>query len=633
MLLSAVLLINGVFLPCFAKTNKDEEEKQFTEVKSIDTGTVKTLENKTYDDALTVKEIHIDGNSLVNTENILNKINIKAGAKFNRDTVQEDLKNIYKMGYFTEKIKAVPRQTDKGITLYIQVEENVPVIGFNILGNNIISNEEIILQLKSQEGLPQNITELNNSIKSIEKLYADKGYILARVQKVSDDPDGMINIQINEGIINDIGISGNTKTRDFVIKRNITAMSGEVYNENKIKQDMARLFGTQAFSDVRRVISASPSNPDKYDIIIEVDEKRTGSISLGGGVDTETGFFGTVGYADNNFRGLGQELNANTTIGSGVILGNDTVIDKIPIQFEANFVEPRLKNTLNSLRLNAFVRDMASYQVPYGIERRFGTEIELARPIKKIPNLAGNVSMGIERVSMREGNEGETNQKFIDMGYTNDFKIAERARELQGGTYISVGPGVVYDSRNNIVNTTNGWYSAVSLKESLSISGDAGSFNKLNTSIKKYTPIGEKSTFMVGTKLSSRLVGDLPEFANFRLGGPYSIRGFREGEVGSGQGFMMATAEFRTPIPYMDRLKYKILRDVRAAFFVDAGTIFHKTFSTGLYDRPGSGISVGSGLMVPIPMLGPVRFDYGFPITNARSAGKHGCFSFGFGDR
>jgi len=211
----SVLLITAFVLStfsqhCFAKNTSDEEKKQFIEVKSIDTGNIKTLENKTYDDAITIKEIYIDGNNLVNAQNILNKLNIKVGTKFDKDLIQEDLKSIYKMGYFTEKIKAVPQQTASGIVLRLQVEENVPVTGFNVTGNNVVSGEEILKLLNNQEGLPQNITELNNSIKDIEKLYADKGYILARVQKISDDPDGVINIQLNEGKIQEIDISGNT---------------------------------------------------------------------------------------------------------------------------------------------------------------------------------------------------------------------------------------------------------------------------------------------------------------------------------------------------------------------------------------------------------------------------------------
>lgn len=630
-LLLAVILFNITLQSCFAEEVK--EEKQFTELKNIDTGSVKTLENKSYDEAVTIKEIYVSGNSLVKTDDILNKLNLKPGTNFDRNLVQQDLRNIYQMGYFTEKIKAVPKQTGKGITLYIQVEENIPVTGFNIVGNKSVKTEEILQLLRNQQGLPQNVTELNDAIKNLEKLYAEKGYILARVEKVSDDPDGLITIKLNEGEIQDINVSGNTKTKDYVIKRNITLKPGEVYDENKMKKDLARLFGTQAFSDVRRVISISPDNPDKYNVTVEVDEKRTGSISIGGGIDTETGLFGSVGYADNNFRGRGQELSTNCTLGSGVILDNSAVVDKLPLQFQLNFVEPRLKNSLNSLRSTAFLTDMASYQVPLSVERRYGGEIELARPIKKVQNLAGSFSMGVEKISLREGDEGGIKEKFDIGGYTDAFRVAERTKELKGGTYLSLGPGVVYDTRNSIVSPTDGWYSTASFKESFMIFGDAGTYGKIQGSVKRYFPVGKNSTILLNGRAAAKAVGNLPEFAAFRLGGPYSVRGFREGDVGNGDGFLMASAEFRTPVPLLDRVKYNFVKNIRLAFFADAGTILNENFISELYNRPGYGISIGSGLLVPIPMLGPIRFDYGYPITSTGSGNKKGAFSFAVGER
>ena len=75
--------------------------------------------------------------------------------------------------------------------------------------------------LSSYEGKPQNILGINNAINEIQELYSSRGYILARVTKVSDDPDGVINVIIDEGVIGDIIVEGNNKTKDFIVKRNI----------------------------------------------------------------------------------------------------------------------------------------------------------------------------------------------------------------------------------------------------------------------------------------------------------------------------------------------------------------------------------------------------------------------------
>ncbi|MDD3014616.1 MAG: BamA/TamA family outer membrane protein [Candidatus Gastranaerophilales bacterium] len=622
-----LLTVLNTNLVCYSK---DEEEKEpLIEAGKIDPKKLNTLQDRTYDEGITIKDIEISGNNLVKSDTILVKLSTKKGSKFDRELIQRDLKTIYDMGYFTERIKAVPQSSTTGIKLQIHVEENVPVTGFNILGNNVITTSEINNILKNQAGLPQNIAELNRSVEKIEELYAEKGYILSRIKKITDDPDGTINMQINEGIIDDIKITGNTKTKDFIIKRNMYTAPGMTYNENILKQDLTRIYTSQAFSDVRRVISASAKDPNKYSVSIEVDEKRTGSISLGGGVDTGSGLFGMVGYADNNFRGLGQQLSLNFLAGSAALLQDRDIIRRASLQIEANFVEPRFRNTLNSISSTAFARDYASYQIPLGIERRIGGEIEIARPIKKIPHLAGSVSAGFENVNIKEGNYDEIKNLYNTKG----VDIKERAKQLSGGTFVSLGPSVVYDTRNNYINPTSGWYNTAGFKESFAISGDSSTFGKVTVSTRKYIPVGQKSTITLSGRLGSKVIGDMPEFAAFRLGGYNTIRGFYEGDVGTGTGFMMGSAELRTPIPFIDKVtKIGFFRDMRAAAFIDTGTIFNRSITDTLYNRPGYAISTGLGLRVVVPGMGPIRVDYGYPISYVGAGNKRGGrFTFGFG--
>ncbi len=144
------------------------------------------------------------------------------GDEYSRDLIQNDLKNIYQMGFFTEKMKAVPIQNPDGsLTLKIILEENAPVTDFTIDGNTVISNDEILSFLEPLKGEPQNIDEINLAIQKIQEYYGSKGYILARVDSLYDDPDGTLNVHINEGEIDKILISGNDKTKDYIISRNI----------------------------------------------------------------------------------------------------------------------------------------------------------------------------------------------------------------------------------------------------------------------------------------------------------------------------------------------------------------------------------------------------------------------------
>lgn len=580
-------------------------------------------------DAVYIKDIEVVGTNIIKPEYVINQLQLQRGDEFSRDIIQNDLKHIYQMGFFTEKMKAIPLQNPDGsITLKIVLEENTPVTDFTIDGNTVISSDEILSFLSPLRGEPQNITDINNAIQKIQEYYASKGYILARVDSLYDDPDGTINIHINEGLINKILISGNEKTKDYVIARNILTEAGTVYNENLIKEDLVRLYATQAYKDVKRDIQPSEENPETYDVTIQVEEQRTASLSIGGGLDSATGIFGSAGISDNNFRGLNQRVGLNVLAGSGVILNDSSIVNHMNFQAELSFFEPYFYNADNSLMSKLFFRDFGSYQIPLAIEQRFGAEATVAHKVKTNKHLTSTFSLGLEQVNVKEGDL----DTIAGLYSAHNIPISQRARQLEGGTFLSLSPGLIYDTRDSAINPRNGLLANVRLDEAVNLAGFENSFTKLTGSVKKYVPIGKKSSLSFLAKGGGKIAGDMPEVMAFRLGGPYSIRGFRMSGVGTGDTFIMGSAELATPIPFLDRLKLKFLDNVRMTFFVDAGKIFNPTISDTIYDRPMQAVTAGVGLKVYIPGMGPLSIDYGIPITNPGDTNSRGYFTFGVGD-
>lgn len=634
-LITVLLLTAANFGRVYAQS-AEEEENISTPAEQIEPEAIPTETKRTYDEGITVKQIDIVGNMLVTDDKILGKMKTKQGSTFDRGALQEDLKSIYDMGYFTDKIKVVPEASPTGVKLRIEVEENIPITGVNFTGNTVISTAELEDLFKDQTGLPQNISQLNEAVAKIEKIYADKGFVLARVKKISDDPDGMVNIEINEGIIDKIKLVGNSKTKDHIIKRNMQSLEGSIYNEDLLKDDLKRVYGTQSFEDVRRVISASTKDPDKYDVTIEVDEKRTGSISLGGGVDTGSGIFGSIGYTNSNFLGRGQNISAVVMAGSGVIHRQSDTVRRASLQFEGSYGIPRIGNTYNSLQTTVFGREYASYQIPLGIERRFGGEVTWARPIKRFRNVAGSIGLEVENIDLREGNF------FGWLGYyaaafpdnTLQQAINTRAQELEGGTFMTIGPSLAYDTRNNALSPTKGWYHTIKVKESFGF-GDINQFGRVYGSFRRYIPLGQKTTFALNFQAGSKMFGSIPEFSMFRLGGTNTIRGFREGSIGTGGQYLMGTAEIRAPVPFLAKIKkIPFVDNLKCAFFVDAGRIFNGSISNQIYGRPAYGLSTGFGVRINIPGMGPVRIDYGIPLTKlGLYYGEGGRFNFGFGEK
>ena len=578
----------------------------------------------------TIKNIEFYGLNSVPQSEITDKMQMKAGEEYTREKMQADLKTIYETGYFTEKMKAIPTTNPDGtVSVKIVVEENIPVKDFTIEGNSVISTEDILATLTGMKGKPQNITQLNIAISKIQELYQEKGYILARIDSVTDDPDGTINISIKEGIIDKIMIEGNEKTKDYIVARNILTEPGMIYNENLIKEDLVRLYATQAFKDVTREIEPSEEIPDAYDITIKIQEQRTASISVGGGLDTVTGLFGSMGITENNFRGRCERLSLTGLVGTGVILNDSSVKDHMNIQAELSYFKPYFYNADTSLNTRIFFRDFGSYQVPLAVERRYGGEVTLAHKLKFNRHATATFSLGAENIDVKEGDFNGISALYRRY----NIPISERAKQLEGGLFLSLSPALLYDTRDSATVTRHGTMASLRFDENIGLNGFDKTNGKLTGMIKQYVPVAKKSSLSFTVKGGGAIHGDIPEVMAYRLGGPYTVRGFKMSGVGTGNAFIMGSAEFATPIPFLDRTRIAFLNNLRFTVWADAGKVFDGTITNKLYDRPRYAVSAGVGLKVFIPGMGPLSIDYGIPLTNPGSNGsKNGYFTFGVGD-
>lgn len=586
--------------------------------------------NSEISDNSKIVKIEFEGNHLVDDSVIMNAMSMRIGDTYSKELVQQNLKSIYKTGYFSEKMKAIPVPADPdSVVLHIYLEENIPVTGFAITGNTVVTTGEILQELSPLEGQPQNLKTLSDAIMRVEDLYGSKGYVLARVADAVDDPDGCVNIDIKEGVINSISFEGNKKTKDFVIERNVLSTAGSVYNENTIKADLTRLYSTQAFKDVNRSIEKSQDDPDKYDVTLVLEEQRTGTISLGGGLDTATGLFGQAGFVENNFMGNGQRVGINFMAGTGVIMSDSSTIDHANLQAEVSFFEPRLKGTDNSLMVKAFGRDFGSYQVPLAIERRYGADVVLSRPFKTYKHLLGSIKIGGEYVNVKEGDYNKISKLYAQ----HNIPISKRSEQLQGGTYLTIGPSLVYDTRDSDLNPRSGVLATLRFNENVNLTDFDYTHGTLAAGIKRYFPVMKKSSFSLMARAAGKLHGDMPEVMAYSLGGPYTVRGYRMSTIGTGEGFMMGSAELTTPFFFLDRIqKAQFLDNIKLSLFVDAGKLYSGSITNKLYNRPEYGIAGGVGIKLFIPGVGPLSIDYGIPFTNVGEGNRRGAFSFGVGD-
>ena len=577
-----------------------------------------------------IGKIKVYGLNTIGKDFVMSVINSRFGNLYNEEILEKDLEKIYSTGYFTDNMSVEPTFNPDGtVDLAFTLEENRLVTDIIVAGNEVIETKEILPMLWNLKGKPQNLNKINDSIDKITNYYAEKGYILANVFSVDDDANGSLTFTIREGVINKINITGNERTKDYVIARNIMTEAGTVYNEELLKKDLKSVFATHIFEEVNREIKPSESNDGTYDVTVVVKEKSTNSVGLGGGIDTGLGAFGSVSFREDNFLGRAQRVSLSGIIGSGILLNDASIKDHMNYQVELGFVEPHFINADNSLMSKLYFREMGSWQIPLAIERRIGGIVGVEHKVKRIDGLTTNFVTGVEHIHFKEGDFN----KISSLYDRYNLNIADRAKQLDGGLFLNLGPGIKYSKLDNEEIPRSGIIAQARYTEALGLSNFNHTTGRLTGMVTKFFPVFKKSTFSLTAKAGAKIHGDdMPEFMAYKLGGPYTIRGYKMNGVGTGESFFMGSAELATPLPLVDRLKWDFVKRMRLTFFVDAGKVFDPTVTNVLYDRPIHAITAGVGLRVYIPGIGPISVDYGLPITNPGSHGsEHGYFTFGSG--
>ena len=579
-------------------------------------------------DGMLVNKISFSGLNKISPDTIASMIKTKPGSVCSTEVLQEDLQSIYATGSFTDKLAVNPTvNEDRTIDLVFDLHENIVVSEVNILGNTVVTTAELQEYTNPLLGKPQNIEAINNSIEQIKKCYHEKGYVLADVSSVDDDGETLI-LRISEGVVNSVILDGNKKTKDYVIERNMLTLPGTVYNEEFFKKDLANIYATNLFKKVdREIIPVENGEKGEYDIKVKLKESSSNNIVVSGGVDSALGVFGSLRINENNLFGRGQRLSIGGLIGSGVLLSDSSVKSRINYQADITFVEPYFLNADNSLMSKMYIKELGSYQVPLAIEQRIGVMANLTHKVKNHDELTTNLAIGFENIHLREGDAN----KIAYMYALNNINFARRGEEMIDGFFFNIAPGMKYSTLDTEENPREGMVANARFIESVGFSNIHHSNGRVMGGVTKYFPVAEKSSLAITARAGAKIHGgDLPEIMAMSLGGPYTIRGYRMNGVGSGNGFIMGSAELAVPLPFMDKVKFEFLKKIRFTMFVDAGHVYDKTISSILYDRPMSAITAGVGLKFYIPGAGPMSIDYGIPITHCGHYGrKSGYFTFG----
>ncbi len=300
--------------------------------------TIKITEKKRY----IIKKIIFEGNKIYDEKELLKVMQTKKQFKFifefnkgilNQGKLDEDLKSIarlyYEKGYLdveaiVKDIQIEETEKEKNITLIISINEGEQYFlnSFILTGNKLFTLTEFLKPEFTNQGVVYNKVAIESISEQIRQYYGNYGYIFANVtieEKINftdKKVDIIMTVSENKRAhIEKIIVKGNTKTKDYVIIRELMIQEGETFNVEKIRQSIYNLYNTQYFSAVD--VQFQPGSDDTLiNLIIAVEEKSTGQFQFGAtfspGVANSFGLTGSI--AEPNFLGLGLQISAELSI-------------------------------------------------------------------------------------------------------------------------------------------------------------------------------------------------------------------------------------------------------------------------------------------------------------------------------
>ncbi|RKY37191.1 MAG: outer membrane protein assembly factor BamA [Candidatus Omnitrophota bacterium] len=481
-----------------------------------------------------------------------------------------------------------------------------------INGNTIVDDAELESNFEMKKAAIYRREQMQRDLTEIQNYYFDRGYMASSVKAdtILNAQTGYIDVtyDVVEGTVayvNKVNITGNIRTKDVVIRREMRLCPGDRYNGEKMRRSSQRLYNLGYFEEVAFNTPEKPTIlPDKYDLDVFVNESKTGEFSFGAGYSSIDKFIGFVDLTQRNF----DLFNFPTFTGGGQKLRMHMEFGADKKDYELGFIEPWCLGYPLSVGGNIYNRtkDWDEYD-----ERRIG----------------GNVFVGKEvgeywQSKLTYKYEGVRISELSDQA-SSDIRLEE------GKNYISsLTNEIIYDTRNNIYNATTGVYDLLSCEVGGGILGGDKDFVKYYTKNSKYFPVTKKSVFEI--KFRGGFVDSyadteyIPIYEKFYVGGANTIRGYKEREVGP-RGENGDYVGGRMMFVFNAEYIYIIIKNLKWAFFYDIGNVWQKP-SDFNWDSLKLKASIGSGVRVKTP-LGPIRLDYGYAL-NPKKGDSRGRFHF-----
>ncbi|MFW6309265.1 MAG: BamA/OMP85 family outer membrane protein, partial [bacterium] len=496
---------------------------------------------------------------------------IETGDKLDEDSLRDDLQSIFDLDYF-QQVAPDFKNYDGGVELIIEVKENPTLDEVNFVGNSVYEKERMLEIMEVELGDVINMGQLGQGLQNIESELDEEGFIpvyrypgghhFIDFDNIEINQQGELTIPINVGVLNEIELKGNEKTKDFVILRELSLKKGEPLKANDIQENLERLYRLEFFEEIVPEPVPSGEENNEMDLILDIKERQTGTLNVGGSWSSAEGWIGQINVQERNLLGNGQRVGFQWEFGGTRNLALD-------------FSEPRFWGSKLSVDFSLFDRE------------------------KKVNNMderGGSITLGHP---ITDEWEAGIRYKLVD-----EWENDENGQALSSERISSITLNTSQDTRNHFFNPTKGNMYDFSLEYAGTVLGSDSEFAKFDTDLRKYFPGGEDDqAWAVRLNLGTAST-ELSTGQKFRIGGSETLRGYDYGDF-SGEHLFLTNLEYRFPLE----------DNFTGVLFGDMGHVWDYDQAVKMEDLK---YAVGLGIRMNTP-VGQLRLDYGW---NDKAQGK-----------
>ena len=538
--------------------------------------------------------------------------------KLNQDIIRIR-SHYHNNGYMDARIgepQIVIKETHIEITIKVVEGKKYTLGDVDISGDLILPKDKMLTLLKLKSNEIYNREIIREDLTFLTDLYGNAGYAFADIYpKVKKDDETLkvhIIYHIDKGkqiYFDRIIISGNTKTRDKIIRRELRVYEQELYSGIGIKQSMRNLNRLDFFEDVK-IDTQKGIKPDTMDLKVDVKEKPTGMFSFGGGYSSVENAFIVGSISQRNLFGRGQILEAKGQIGGSTN------------QFNISFTEPWLFDMPLSFGVDVFnwTREYDEYD-----KDSKGGRIRLGYPLYRYTR--GYISYGYDRAEI----------------YNIEFDAPSTIAAIEGVNETSSSVITIhYDSRDHIFNPTEGMDHSFSFEYAGGFLGGDIGFNKYVLKMGKYFPLFWHTVGFIHSEagyVKEHSGETIPDYELFHLGGINSLRGFEWEDLSPEEPLYLSDDVDAEPIwikvggnkyvQFNVEFIFPIIRSagLMGVFFYDTGGVYPDNARVQFDDLRES---AGYGFRWFSP-IGPIRLEHGYILDPRGNESSDGRWEFSMG--